>query len=117
MIQETIAGLLDNVLAANYPGHIPQGVQAPFILFNVSDRDPTRTKSGPSEVDFIELTVDCFADTQAAAETYAESVRTYIDFYSDSEITSLTFIRQFPDFGFDSKLNMVRQEYRGRLIR
>lgn len=107
----TLYTLLSAVKTDSYPGNIPQEVNPPFINYHTFGTNPSNTKSGHSTVDFISLYVDCYAETLEEALTIAGNVRTALDYYSDTTITSITFRNQTDDFGFDSELHMIRQEY------
>jgi len=113
-MHQAIYTLLSVLEADTYPGNIPQGVNPPFINFKTSVTEPSNTKSGASEIDFITLVVDIYHTSLNSALSLAGSVRSTLDYYTSTTITSIVFENQSDDFSFDSEFSMIRQQYRIR---
>lgn len=116
-MRESITNILKTVHQNSFPGNVPQGIKAPYINYRISDTVPSNTKSGASEIDFINLVVDYYAETLYEAQTMAASGREALDYHSDAAITSIVFRSESDDYSFDSRFSMIRQEYTIRLKR
>lgn len=115
--RDTIRTLLDTVTLKNFSDVAPQAEVPPYITYRITGVTPDNTKNGVSKSDHPSFIVDCFAPRLADAITMAASVRTALDYYSDSEITSIVFEDQSDDFSFESNLSQIRQTYSMRIKR
>ncbi len=82
MLHEVIYNLLSTVSANVFPGVAEQEISPPFIVHTRVRTDPTYSKDGNKDTDFISYRVACYGVTMHDAKTLSTKVKTALDDYS-----------------------------------
>ena len=99
------ASVTDVVGNRIYPSVIPQDEPYPAITFLEVAVNPSGTKDGPSELDQINVQINCFASTNKEASELAQKVRTALDYrlgnFQGVEVDKIVFKNQSDQFDDD----------------
>lgn len=105
-----------------YPDMATQGAVYPFIVYSVTGTQPTDTKEGVSELDVVQVSVICYANTYTTAQDLAEKSRVALDRASGThgtlDVQSIRFEdQQSATMNLDKQVYIVEQSYAVRLKR
>lgn len=119
-----VTGITSNI----FPIVAPEQTNFPCVVYYVTGVMPHDTKSGPSTVDHMFVTIDCYAeDTQAAsgyqtASNLGEYIRTALDrltpaTYATIDIDGVQFIDADSGFDKQSDVYVVSMDFKVRVNR
>jgi len=102
-----------------YPDHLPQGIDAPYLIFSIVNVNPDDTKDGQN-MQTIDLQVSMFNDdTLAETIGWANELKTDINntsyVASGAQIQSIRFVDRDWQYMPDGKLYLVDDIYRLRI--
>ena len=109
MISEQIYSLLQNMQIAGivgdriYPVRIPEGTNAPFLLYALDTR-PQDTKDG-NDLDILDFDIACFGTYQEMLFLEIE-IKAVFDFYSSGNIDKIIY--EASRQGYDEKAELYR---------
>lgn len=117
MLSDHLYQILKGITANVYPGVAPQELDCPFIVHNQVNMDPTRSKDGPSNVDYTEYNIGVMADDYLdTAEGLAKQIRTMLDGYAGSmygsKIIQAALVNEESGFDIEANYYYVVQTYR-----
>ena len=102
-----------------FPESATQDATYPFIVYSVTDTEPTDIKDGVSPLDVVSVALMIYAESYAVAIDIAEKVRTALDrmtgTYDGVNVQSCKFNGQSSgDMHLDKHIFVVEQEYQFR---
>lgn len=109
-----IIDLIANNVAANarlggrvYPTVLKQNTLYPAAAINVTDTNPTNTKTGASDMDRVLVQIDVYATNATEAAEAAEAIRGAIDYQGTGDIECIFFRRSID--GLSEKPELIRK--------
>lgn len=103
-----------NATAPLYPVRAPQGISAPYQVYNVLSSDPEYTKDG-TWLDRVTILLTIYETTYALAAAKGQDVRTILDFetgtFGGIAIDSIVFVTEMDDYDDDLNYFYKIQEY------
>ena len=104
-----------------YPELAQQDVDAPFIVYTVTDTTPSATKNATSKLDTARVELYCISDDYEQAMSLGIAVRTALDRQSGTisgvEVQSIDFDTSDIQFDPDQRLYVLEQTYDTRIQR
>ena len=65
-----------------YPITAPQNTTFPFLVYTITNQEPSLTKDGVSGLDVISFQIDCYSTKYDENTQLANAVRSALDFYT-----------------------------------
>lgn len=90
-----------------YPALLRQSTAYPAAALNITGNNPTNTKTGPSDLDFVLLQVDIYGTDYTSASNAESAIRNAIDYKTSGAIESISYIRTID--GLSEKPELVRK--------
>jgi hypothetical protein len=104
-----------------YPEIADQDAALPFIVYKVSDIQPSGTKSGSSSLDTARVDVYCVSEEYGEAMTISDEVRSALDrvggTYTGVNIQSIDFDTADVEFDSDQRAYIAEATYNVRVLR
>jgi len=104
-----------------YPEVAQQDGDLPYIVYNVSNNEPSDTKPEPSKLDTAEIEVHCYATSYSQAIDIAVAVRGALDrvkgTYNGVNVQSIQYINEVIDFDEPQRAYEVTADYEVRISR
>jgi len=104
-----------------YPEIADQDAALPFIVYKVSDIQPSGTKSGSSSLDTARVDVYCVSEEYGEAMTISDEVRSALDrvggTYTGVNIQSIDFDTADVEFDSDQRAYIAEATYNVRVMR
>ena len=120
-ILSTDAGITAICSTRVYPEIADQDAALPFIVYKVSDINPSGTKSGSSSLDTARVDVYCVADEYGDAMDLSDAARTALDrvggTYNSVAIQSIDFDTADVEFDQDQRAYIAESTYNVRVLR
>ena len=113
-VGKIIDSLLDGVIAL-YPKVAPQQTTGTHAVYHVISNTPTDVKESASVVDIVRVQISIFANTYAALQTAAESVRSTLDYFQGTTnsiaVDLIRYENETDDYEMDTNEYMISQDY------
>ena len=120
-ILSTDAGITAICSTRVYPEIADQDAALPFIVYKVSDINPSGTKSGSSSLDTARVDVYCVADEYGDAMDLSDAARTALDrvggTYNSVAIQSIDFDTADVEYDQDQRAYIAESTYNVRVQR
>jgi len=120
-ILSTDAGITAICSTRVYPEIADQDAALPFIVYKVSDINPSGTKSGSSSLDTARVDVYCVADEYGDAMDLSDAARTALDrvggTYNSVAIQSIDFDTADVEYDQDQRAYIAESTYNVRVLR
>jgi hypothetical protein len=104
-----------------YPEIADQDAALPFIVYKVSDIQPSGTKSGSSSLDTARVDVYCVSEEYGEAMTISDEVRSALDrvggTYTGVNIQSIDFDTADVEYDSDQRAYIAEATYNVRVLR
>jgi hypothetical protein len=104
-----------------YPEIADQDASLPFIVYKVSDIQPSGTKSGSSSLDTARVDVYCVSEEYGEAMTISDEVRSALDrvggTYTGVNIQSIDFDTADVEYDSDQRAYIAEATYNVRVLR
>ena len=104
-----------------YPEVAQQDGDLPYIVYNVSNNEPSDTKPEPSKLDTAEIEVHCYATSYSQAIDIAVAVRGALDrvkgTYNGVNVQSIQYINEVIDFDEPQRAYNISADYEVRISR
>jgi hypothetical protein len=65
-----------------YPITAPQNTTFPFVVYTITNTEPSLTKDGVSPLDVISFQIDCYSTQYDENTSLANAVRSALDYYT-----------------------------------
>ena len=104
-----------------YPEVAQQNAALPYIVYNVSNNEPSDTKREPSKLDTAEVEVNVFSEKYTQAIDMGVAVRAALDrvkgTYSGVNVQSIQYINEIIDFDEPQRAYNITADYEVRISR
>ena len=104
-----------------YPEVAQQDGDLPYIVYNITNNEPSDTKPEPSKLDTAEIEVHCYATSYSQAIDIAVAVRGALDrvkgTYNGVNVQSIQYINEVIDFDEPQRAYEVTADYEVRISR
>lgn len=100
----TANGLLSGRI---YSGMVPQSSTYPAAVVNLITSSPTNTKTQASDLDFLRVQIDIYAETLASVDAVSDAIRGAIDYATSEPIRHIEFRSEMD--GFSGKPELYRR--------
>ena len=128
IVGKAIYHLLTNATAVTdivgtriYPEVAQQDGDLPYIVYNVSNNEPSDTKPEPSKLDTAEIEVNLYSSSYSQVIDMAVAVRAALDrvkgTYSGVNVQSIQYINEIIDFDEAQRAYNVTADYEVRISR
>jgi len=111
----------DVVSTRIYPEVAQQDSDLPFIVYNVTNNEPTDTKPEPSKLDTAQVEVNIYAESYTEAIDLAVAVRAALDrvkgTYSGVNVQSIQYLNEIIDFDEPQRAYNISADYDVRISR
>ena len=94
-----------------YPVRAPQGVDAPYIVYQRISSVPAASLGVAAGPDLVRVQIDVWAPTYAEAKTIAGQVRAAMDAATESAVLKSRFDNGFDDFEIELGLYRASADY------
>lgn len=121
-ILSTAAGVTALVSTRIYPDMATQKAAYPFLVYAVTNTQPSDTKDGVSGLDVVEFALMVYANSYASANDIAEAARTALDrttgTHNGVSVQSIRFQDQrSAEIDLDKHVFIIEQAYSARIER
>lgn len=117
-----VTGPLIDLIAANpaannllggrvYPDVLKQSTAYPAAAINVTDVNPSNTKTAASDLDRVLVQIDVYATSPTSAAQTDEAIRVAIDYQGSGDIEAIFFQRSRSALSEKSELTRRISEY------
>jgi hypothetical protein len=114
-------GVTDIVSTRVYPEVAQQDAALPYIVYNVTNNEPTDTKPEPSKLDTAQVEVNIYSDSYTEAIDLAVAVRAALDrvkgTYNGVNVQSIQYLNEIIDFDEPQRAYNITADYDVRISR
>ena len=111
----------DIVSTRIYPEVAQQDADLPFIVYNVTNNEPTDTKPEPSKLDTAQVEVNIYSDSYRQVIDLSVAVRAALDrvkgTYSGVDVQSIQYLNEVIDFDEPQRAYNISADYDVRISR
>ena len=104
-----------------YPEVAQQDADLPYIVYNVTNNEPTDTKPEPSKLDTAQVEVNIYSDSYRVAIDLAVAVRAALDrvkgTYAGVDVQSIQYLNEVIDFDEPQRAYNINADYDVRISR
>lgn len=104
-----------------FPEVAQQDADLPYIVYNVSNNEPSDTKKAPSKLDTADVEVNCFATNYSQVIDMGVAVRAALDrvkgTYSGVNVQSVQYVNEIIDFDEPQRAYNITASYEVRISR
>ena len=104
-----------------YPEVAQQDAALPYIVYNVTNNEPTDTKPEPSKLDTAQVEVNIYSDSYTEAIDLAVAVRAALDrvkgTYNGVNVQSIQYLNEIIDFDEPQRAYNINADYDVRISR
>ena len=102
-----------------FPEVAQQDADLPYIVYNVSNNEPSDTKKAPSKLDTADVEVNCFATNYSQVIDMGVAVRAALDrvkgTYSGVNVQSVQYVNEIIDFDEPQRAYNITASYEVRI--
>ena len=114
-------GVTDIVSTRVYPEVAQQDAALPYIVYNVTNNEPTDTKPEPSKLDTAQVEVNVYSNSYTEAIDLAVAVRAALDrvkgTYNGVNVQSIQYLNEVIDFDEPQRAYNINADYDVRISR
>lgn len=111
----------DIVSTRIYPEIAQQDADLPFIVYNVTNNEPTDTKRDVSQLDTAQIEVNIYSESYTQCIDLAAAVRTALDrikgTYAGVDVQSIQYLNEIIDFDEPQRAYNINADYDVRISR
>ena len=104
-----------------YPEVAQQDAPLPYVVYNISNNEPSDTKREPSKLDTANIEVNCYSTSYTEVIDMAVAVRAALDrvtgTYSGVNVQSIAYMNEVIDFDEGQRAYNVSSDYDVRISR
>ena len=104
-----------------YPEVAQQDAPLPYVVYNISNNEPSDTKREPSKLDTANIEVNCYSTSYTEVIDMAVAVRAALDrvrgTYNGVNVQSIAYMNEVIDFDEGQRAYNVSSDYDARISR